>query len=69
VPISNVPGTYKLSDLNNDGKVNSVDFSILLAFWKTKGPFKNPKVDINKDGKVDSIDFSIMLYDWDKRNF
>ena len=55
------------ADLNKDGIVNSVDFSILLSFWKKKPPYKNPRVDINKDGKVDSIDFSIMLYQWKKK--
>jgi len=55
------------SDFNNDNVTNSIDFSILLAFWKTSPPFKNSKVDINKDGKVDSVDFSIMLYRWNKK--
>jgi hypothetical protein len=54
------------ADLNGDGRVSGVDFSILLAFWKTSPPFKNPAVDINRDGKVDSTDFSILLYRWDK---
>ena len=52
------------ADFNKDKKVNSIDFSILLAFWKTNSPFKNPCVDINKDKKVDSIDFSILLSQW-----
>jgi hypothetical protein len=55
------------SDFNCDGIVNSVDFSIMLAFWKTPAPFKNRYVDINKDGKVDSVDFSILLYQWGKK--
>jgi hypothetical protein len=54
------------SDLNRDGNVSGVDFSILLAFWKTSPPFNNPAVDMNKDGKVDSVDFSILLYNWGK---
>jgi len=52
------------ADINCDGRVNGVDFSILLAFWKTSGPFTNPRVDLNGDGKVDAVDFSIMLYRW-----
>ena len=59
-------GTAQPADFNNDGKFGSIDFSILLSFWNTKPPFKNPYVDINKDGKVDSIDFSILLYNWGK---
>jgi len=54
------------ADFNNDSKVNSVDFSILLAFWQKQAPFKNPCVDINKDARVDSVDFSILLYQWKK---
>jgi hypothetical protein len=62
-----VPGNCRRADFNCDGKVNSIDFSILLYYWKSKPPFANPRVDINKDGKVDSVDFSIMLYEWDKK--
>jgi hypothetical protein len=53
--------------LNKDGKVGAVDFSIMLAFWGKKSPFKNQYVDINKDGKVGAVDFSIMLYQWGKK--
>ncbi|MBI5530976.1 MAG: hypothetical protein HY918_05795 [Candidatus Doudnabacteria bacterium] len=60
------PDTGKIfsADINQDGRVDAVDFSILLYYWKTKPPFANPKVDINGDGKVDAIDFSILLYNW-----
>jgi hypothetical protein len=55
------------ADLNHDGKVNSVDFSIMLSFWKTSSPFKNSCVDINLDKQVNSVDFSILLYQWGKQ--
>lgn len=61
------PGLCRKADFNCDGKVNSVDFSILLYYWKSKPPFSNKSVDINKDAKVDSVDFSIMLFEWDKK--
>ena len=54
------------ADFNHDGKVNSVDFSIMLAFWKTSSPFKNACVDVNTDTRVNSVDFSILLYQWGK---
>jgi len=60
------PAACSGADFNNDNIVNSVDFSILLYFWKTKPPFRNPCVDINGDNKIDSIDFSILLYQWGK---
>lgn len=55
------------ADFNGDNFVNSVDFSILLAFWKTTAPFRNSCVDINKDNQVDSVDFSILLFQWGRR--
>ncbi len=54
------------ADFNLDNIVNSIDFSILLYFWKINPPFRNPCVDVNKDNQVNSIDFSIMLYQWGK---
>jgi ABC-type transporter Mla MlaB component len=57
----------KGADLNGDGRVNTIDFSILLSFWKRTPPFKNPCVDINHDNKVDARDFSIMLAQWGTR--
>lgn len=47
-------------DLNADGKVNLVDFSIMLSFWGTAGP----EGDINVDGTVNLADFSILLFNW-----
>lgn len=60
-------GSCNGADFNKDSFVNSTDFSILLYFWKTNSPFKNPCVDVNLDKKVDSVDFSIMLYQWGKK--
>lgn len=57
-------GSCSGADFNIDRVVNSIDFSILLFFWKTTPPFVNPCVDVNSDSKVDSVDFSIMLYQW-----
>ncbi len=54
----------KPADINTDGKVNLIDFSILLFYWKQKNP-ANPRADINGDGTVNLIDFSIMLFQWD----
>lgn len=54
-------------DLNKDGKVNLVDFSI-AAFWYRKVltdkilPIEKER--LNGDKKIDLIDFSIMAYNW-----
>ena len=54
-------------DLNNDNRVNLVDFSI-AAYW-----YKRPlgeafkiieKERLNGDGKIDLVDFSIMAFYW-----
>lgn len=49
-----------IGDLNCDGFVNLVDFSILLFNWNTNSEV----ADINADGTVSLPDFSIMLYNW-----
>jgi len=51
------------ADLNFDGKINLIDFSILLYFWGQSNP-SNRCVDINFDSIVDLVDFSIMMYWW-----
>jgi len=51
------------ADLNFDGKVDIVDFSILLYFWEQTNP-ANRCADINFDGMVNIFDFSIMMYWW-----
>jgi len=50
------------ADMNNDKRVNLVDFSILAYWYKRPSPPQN--VDLNGDGKVDLVDFSIMAYYW-----
>lgn len=52
------------TDLNRDGKVNLVDFSILLFWWGTAGGDSDPSADINSDSKVNLTDFSILLFNW-----
>jgi len=49
-----------IGDLNCDGFVNLVDFSILVFNWNTT----DSVADINGDGIVSLPDFSIMLYYW-----
>ncbi len=50
-------------DINCDGFVDLVDFSILLYYWNQTDP-ANARADINSDGTVNITDFSIMLYHW-----
>lgn len=52
------------ADLNRDGSVNLIDFSILLFWWNTSGGDSDPPADINGDGDVSLTDFSILLFNW-----
>ena len=49
-------------DLNGDGEVNLVDFSILLSQWR----MFNCKADLDKSGRVDLKDLGILLKAWTK---
>lgn len=54
----------KPSDLNRDGFVNLIDFSILIFWWGTNGGDSDPSADINGNGRVSIEDFSILLFNW-----
>jgi hypothetical protein len=49
-------------DLNNDSRVNLLDFSI-MAFWYKRLGFPM-KVDLNSDGRINLTDLSILAYCW-----
>jgi hypothetical protein len=69
VGTQNAPPVQKCgkADLNCDGRVNLIDFSI-AAYWYKRplsAAFKLIEKDrLNGDGKIDLIDFSIMAYYW-----
>lgn len=50
------------ADLNCDGHVNLVDFSIMAYWYKKVNPPLN--VDLSNDGKITLVDFSIMAFHW-----
>lgn len=53
--------TTRTADLNGDGRVNSVDFGIMMSYW---GAITKPAADINQDGVVNSVDFGILMSQW-----
>lgn len=55
-----ISGSCGKPDMNDDGKVNLVDFSIFLLSWQTT----EASADYNCDGQVNLADFSIMLFNW-----
>jgi hypothetical protein len=55
------------ADLNCDGRVNLIDFSIAAYWYKRKLSSSFTLIEkerLNGDGKVDLVDFSIMAYYW-----
>lgn len=62
VRVANVVSSKNRCDLNNDTRVNLLDFSI-MAFWYKRIGFPL-KVDLNTDGKINLTDLSILAYCW-----
>jgi hypothetical protein len=60
--VSTLTGFRKRCDLNNDNRVNLLDFSI-MAFWYKRLGFPD-KVDLNTDTKINLTDLSILAYCW-----
>ncbi len=58
-PPSPSPSLCSQSDIDQDGKVNLVDYSILSNDFFKSEPL-NPRSDINRDGSVNIMDFSIL---------
>jgi cysteine-rich repeat protein len=52
------------SDLNRDGRIDLIDFSILIFWWQTNGGDSDPPADINGNANVGLEDFSILLFNW-----
>lgn len=55
-------GFRKKCDLNDDNRVNILDFSI-MAFWYKRLGFP-AKVDLSSDGRINLTDLSILAYCW-----
>jgi hypothetical protein len=51
------------ADINCDGFVDLIDFSIMLYYWNQTNP-ANDRADINNDTLVNEADFSILLFFW-----
>ncbi len=59
---ASLPVVVDKGDLNDDNKVNLIDFSVLAFWYKRSGPPRT--VDLNSDGVVNLIDFSILAFYW-----
>lgn len=65
--VTRVERVFLKGDLNGDGRVNLIDFSI-AAYWYKRplsAEFKLKEAErLSGDGKIDLVDFSIMAYYW-----
>lgn len=50
----------KKVDGNNDGKIDVLDFNLLMINWGSEGVV----ADFNGDGKVDVLDFNALMIHW-----
>ncbi len=60
--LSELSGFRRKCDLNNDNRVNLLDFSI-MAFWYKRTGFP-AKVDLSSDNQINLTDLSILAYCW-----
>lgn len=58
------PVTIGKVDANNDGKVNVLDFVVLMINWGKAGT--GNVGDFNNDSKVDILDFITLMINWTK---
>ncbi|MFH0749454.1 MAG: endo-1,4-beta-xylanase [Candidatus Gottesmanbacteria bacterium] len=58
--------TQKTADINGDGKVNMLDYNILLANFKKTGIPGFIPSDIDKNGKVDIFDYNVIVKNFNK---
>lgn len=59
-------GTAKKSDLNKDGKVNTLDYNLFIEKYGQKGNPGFAYADVNHDGKVDLKDYNILVSEYGK---
>ena len=53
----------KTGDTNNDGKVDILDFNVLMVNWGTQVTGASHG-DLNNDGTVDILDFNVLMINW-----
>lgn len=54
-------GAKKPGDFNGDGKVNILDYNVILANFGKTGPVGFSPADLNADGKVNLLDYNMLL--------
>lgn len=55
--------TYSEADMNTDGKITIVDYTLFMNYWFAKDIARS---DLNKDGKISAIDYTIFMNAWNE---
>lgn len=58
------PPTYAPADFDNNGKVDILDFNILMNNWGTTTAADKTAGDANGDHNVDILDFNLLIINW-----
>jgi len=59
------PGSWITSDLNNNGRVDLTDLSMLAGNWMAEGEDLTGDIDgLVPDGIVNCLDFAVMAGEW-----
>lgn len=53
---------WKVGDANHDGRVDILDFNILMVNWGSLNT--NNIADFSLDGRVDILDFNLLMVNW-----
>jgi predicted outer membrane repeat protein len=56
------PGWVLLSDINNDGTINALDYAFQAEIWLENT--KNLPGDLDRDGSVDTLDLALLASQW-----
>lgn len=54
--------TLLAGDVDNSGKINSLDYNMLMIYFKTNDSL----TDLDGSGQVNSLDFSLLIGNWNK---
>lgn len=65
-PQEEIKECRRTADLNCDGYVDIIDFSIMYYWFERQNPPQ--RVDLRADGRIDIYDFSVMAYYWYEKN-
>lgn len=57
-------GPGRNADFNGDGKINSIDVSLMFRSWNSRASSDLNKYDLNSDGVVNSFDYSFLIRDF-----